>query len=403
MSRPARGPRTTIVPLRLLLVAILVVTASTQPVFLLGAAFPQMGPELGFGPTGLGFLTGAFFLTSAAASIPLGRLIDRIGWRTAMRVNAVVSGLLVVAIGLGARDLVSLTLLLVASAAAYGASNPAANKALAAQGAPRRRALVFGLKHAGIPTSALLAGLAVPTLVVTLGWRAAYLVAAVVPVLVLALVPKEAAPPADDPADGDDRRHVEPLGRRQLAALAAGSALATWAPVALSTYLVAAAVALGFSPSAAGLLLFAGSAVSILARVLAGALTDHIGGRGFAGVATLTAAGAVVLLALAPSTGTMFALLVLVAFATGWGWPGLMTYAVVNANTGTVAASSAITQAGVFLGAGVGPLILGWTVGRYGFSAIWLVAAAGLAVSTATVGAVGAHATRVPRSPTPAA
>lgn len=385
--RPDRG-RVRAVPVRVLAVAILVVTASTQPVFLLGAAFVDMGPEFGFGPTGLGVLTGVFFLTSAAASAPLGAVVERIGWRRAMRLNAAASGVLVAAIGLAARGTIVLGLMLVLAAAVYGLANPAANQALAAHGDPRRRALIFGLKHAGIPTSTMLAGLAVPVLVVTTGWRTAFVAAAGLAVVVWLLVPRSDA--AEDGsgtvAPGQPSR---PLERGQLVALAAGSAFATWGPVALSTYLVAAAVALGFSASAAGLLLFAGSAVSLVARVLAGAWTDRIGGRGFAGVAVLTGVGAVVFLTLPPTTGGLFAAAVLAAFGTGWAWPGLMTFTVVNANIGTVAASSSITQAGVFLGAGVGPLLLGWVVGALGFDAGWYVSAAGLAVSAAAVAVVG--------------
>jgi MFS family permease len=360
-------------------------------VFLLGAAFVDMGPELGYGPTGLGLLTGTFFLTSALASAPLGRFVERVGWQTAMRINAVASGGVVVAIGLAARNVAALAALLVASAAVYGMANPAGNKALAAHGNPRHRALIFGLKHAGIPSSTLLAGLAVPALVVTAGWRAAYVAAGVVAVAVFLLVPRRAPQPSTHPEYVDVRRTVEVLDRRRLVALAASSALATWGPVALSTYLVAAAVDLGFSTSQAGLLLFGGSAVSILARVAAGAVTDRIGGRGFAGVATLAGVGAVLFLFVPRATGAAFAALVLAAFATGWGWPGLMTYAVVNANHGTVAASSAITQAGIFAGAGAGPLVMGWMVGRWGFDAGWFLAAGGLSVAAVAVATVGAR------------
>ena len=65
---------------RLMLIAILVVTASTQAVFLLGAAFVQIGPEFSLGPVGLGALTAAFFLTASATSAPLGRWVQRVGW-----------------------------------------------------------------------------------------------------------------------------------------------------------------------------------------------------------------------------------------------------------------------------------------------------------------------------------
>ena len=84
---------------------------------------------------------------------------------------------------------------------------------------------------------------------------------------------------------------------------AAGSGLATWASIALGTYLVAAAVDNGFSESAGGLLLFAGSAASILGRVSAGRLADHIGSPGFGVFASLAAAGAVVFALLPAASG----------------------------------------------------------------------------------------------------
>ncbi len=185
---------------------------------------------------------------------------------------------------------------------------------------------------------------------------------------------------------------MAPLTVGRLALLSAGAALATWAAVALSTYLVAAAVDAGFSEPTAGLLLFAGSAASILGRVGAGAVTDRIGGRGFGAMALLTGLGAMVFLALPLTAGAAFAVLVPAAFVTGWGWPGLMTYSVVNANIGTPASSSAITQAGIFAGAGLGPMVLGWVVSARSFDAMWLVVAAALAAATLVVGAVGAGA-----------
>ena len=43
---------------------------------------------------------------------------------------------------------------------------------------PDRQATLFGAKHAGIPGSTLLAGLAVPVIVVQYGWRWAFVAAA---------------------------------------------------------------------------------------------------------------------------------------------------------------------------------------------------------------------------------
>lgn len=377
---------------RLLAGAILIVTVSTQPVFLLGAGFLRIGDELGFGPTGLGLLTALFFLTASIASAPMGRIVQRIGWQRAMRRNAIGSAAVSLAIALLAGNTLTLAALLVAGGTVYGLANPAANQALADHVDPQRRALVFGLKHAGIPSSTLVAGLAVPALILSVGWRFAYLAAALLAVAVAAGVPRRPLAPTAGRFVADTRRLVPPMPPRLLAGLAAASSLATWGAIALGTYLVAASVEVGFSETAAGLLLFAGSLASIAGRIVAGLVVDHLGGRGFGAVALLTGAGAVVFAGVAVASGPVYAALVLAAFATGWGWPGLMTFTVVNANAGSAASSSAVTQAGIFVGAGLGPIVLGAVIDRASFASAWLVVAAALVVATVAVVWVGRRA-----------
>ena len=377
---------------RLMLIAILVVTASTQAVFLLGAAFVQIGPEFSLGPVGLGALTAAFFLTASATSAPLGRWVQRVGWQRAMVINTRVSSVILLLIAVAARNSWTLAGLLVAAAAMYGAANPAANQALADHTNPARRATIFGLKHAGIPASTLLAGLAVPLIVVQVGWRWAYVAAALLAIAVSLLIPRHALTPRT-PDDEQDTADPLPLSNRHLIALATGSAFATWGAIALATFLVSAAVDLGYSPSAAGALLFVGSAFSIGARIAFGMLSDRRRGRGFALMATVTAVGAVAFVLLTLTRDAWFAVVVVAAFSSGWAWPGLMTYTVVNANRKTVATSSAITQAGVFVGAGLGPLLLGAVIERWSFDGAWLTAAAGLVIASLLIGGLG-RATR---------
>ena len=186
----------------------------------------------------------------------------------------------------------------------------------------------------------------------------------------------------------------EPLSLSRDVRVMSSSRAATWAAISLSTYLVAAAVATGLSETEGGYLLFAGSAATIVGRVLAGHVTDRLGARGFGGFALLVAVGAVVFLVLPVASGGWFVVLVLAAFVTGWGWPGLMIYTVVNANARSVAASSAITQAGVFAGAGIGPLVLGLTADRLSFDAVWLIVGLALALSGTVVVLTGRAAAR---------
>jgi MFS family permease len=382
------------IPWRRLVLAILIVALSTQPVFLIGAAFIQINEDIALSTTTLGLLTAAFFLTASLSSAPLGKTVERIGWRTAIRINAAISAAVLLAVGFFADSVVTLAVLLVVAGLTYGLANPAANMSLAERVDPGRRGLIFGIKHGGIPTSTLLAGFAVPVLALTLGWRATFVAAALLFPIVMALIPprnddEEPIEGADEPGPG-----AQPMRLSQLTTLAIGSSMATWAAMALGTFLVAAAVNTGLSEGSAGLLLFAGSAASIAARVITGFVTDRTRGQGFAGLAVLMGFGGLVFLLLPSAAGIGFVVLVLLAFTTGWGWPGLMTFTVVNANAGTTAASSAITQAGVFLGAGGGPIVLGWAIDRWSYDTSWTLVAASLLLAASIVTAVGAR-TRV--------
>jgi predicted MFS family arabinose efflux permease len=251
--------------------------------------------------------------------------------------------------------------------------------------------LVFGLKHAGIPASTLAAGAAVPLLVLTVGWRPTFALSSLFAILAWVLIHFE-------PETNRDRVQTEaitaadrPLSRRQLVTLALGSSLATWAAVYLGAFLVAAAVDASFTESEAGVLLFIGSAASIGARVVYGLWADRRAAAGFGGVSLIMASGAVAFALTANAAGAAFAVGVVVGFILGWGWPGLMTYAVVNTNTQAAASSSAVTQAGIFLGAGIGPVALGWAIDSWSFSAAWLVVAILLATASLVVLTVAAQ------------
>ncbi len=355
--------------IRLLVLSVAIVTVSTLPVFLTGAAFFRIGPELHLGPLGLGTLTALFFLTASVTSPRLGRWVQRVGWRGAMRINVVVSAVVSAAIAPLAHSPWSLALLLMGGAVMYGSANPAANQALARHTNPDRNATVFGLKHAGIPTSTLLAGLAVPVVVVHLGWRPAFLGAGILALAAWLLIPN--VEPEATPVTVA-RRPARPLTTRQLRRLALVAGLGAVAAVSLGTFMVSAAVGRGVSESAAGWLQFGGSGASILARVGSGLWVDKRGGT-LAMLVSLLAVGSVVFALLPWVTGALFAVSVLAAYATGWGWPGLMTASVVGADREVAAASSAITQAGIFVGAGGAPLVLGVVVDTWSFSPMWLV------------------------------
>ncbi len=189
MTRDSRLATHASLPWRRLILAILLVALAAQPVFLLAASFLQLEEDIGLTTTRLGVLTAAFFLTAAIASAPLGRLVERIGWQSAMRINVVGSAASLAAIAAFARSFAALAVLLIVAGAFYGFANPAANKSLAEQVDPGHRGVIFGLKHAGIPASTLLAGLAIPLVIVRWDWPVAFAIALLlVPVVWLLIV-----------------------------------------------------------------------------------------------------------------------------------------------------------------------------------------------------------------------
>ncbi len=395
MTRDSRLATRASLPWRRLVLAILLVALAAQPVFLLAASFLQLEEDIGLTTTRLGVLTAAFFLTAATASAPLGRMVERIGWKSAMRINVVGSAVVLAAIAVFARSFAALAVLLIVAGAFYGFANPAANKSLAEQVDPGHRGVIFGLKHAGIPASTLLAGLAIPLVIVRWDWPVAFAIALLLVPVVWLLIVTDRDEPSPMRAVDAPGRGAQPLRAVHLVALAAAAALSTWAALSLSIFLVEASVEeASLTESAAGILLFAGSLASITGRVIAGAVTDRLHGRGFVGLAVLMGTGSLVFLLLRPATGAAFVVLVLVAFATGWGWPGLMTFTVVNANTTTVASSSGITQTGIFVGAGLGPVMLGWVIENTSFATSWALVSVALLIAASIVTIVGLRTQR---------
>ena len=70
-------------------------------------------------------------------------------------------------------------------------AQPAANALVVRSVAARRQGLALGVKQAAIPMATLLAGLAVPSLGLTVGWRWAFVGAAGLSVAATTLVPPE--------------------------------------------------------------------------------------------------------------------------------------------------------------------------------------------------------------------
>ena len=356
--------------------------ACSVPVFLVGGLAVQISGDLQFSPAGLGLAVSAYFGATALASVPAGALVERYGSTAIARYGIVLSATSLLAVAALARSLWSLIVILALGAGANALGQLASNTSLSRHVPVRRQGLSFGVKQAAIPVSTLLAGAAVPLVALTLGWRWAFVLAAVGAVAALRLVPSE--------RDEAKRSRGPAHGRATSALVVIGVAatLAAGAANALGTFLVDSAVARGIAPGLAGLALTLGSLVCVLSRVGGGWQADRLPGRQVGVIAVLLATGALGLALLAvPGTAALVAGVVL-GFGLGWSWPGLMNFAVVRLHPQAPAAATSITQTGVYAGGCIGPLTLGALAATAGYPAMWTAAAVAM-VSAAALMVVG--------------
>ena len=378
---------------RTVAIGLAVTTVGALPAFLLGAVAVQVRRDLGFDVAALGAAISIFFAVAALGSPPLGRLGDRLGGRKAMRAGALMAATALASIALFARSWPSLAACMVLGGVGNGLAQPAVNLFLARRIEAERQGLVFGIKQAAIPTSIALSGVSVPVIALTLGWRYTFGLAAIAALCIALAVPRQGLAPERRVDPGTD----EGLSVRTLVFLGTAGALAAMSGNALGTFHTASSVEGGLGEGAAGLLLAAGSSASLAARVGAGWLADHYGWDGFRQVTILLVAGAGGFALLAAGTPVTLVIGTMLAFAAGWGWPGLFNFAVVARNRRAVAAATGITQGGVYVGASLGPVAFGLLASGFSFEVAWITTAA-FALLAGTLVAI-ARPAPAPRAP----
>lgn len=356
--------------------AVIVTTASVLPVFLTGAMAVQLSRDLAFDPSGLGLVVALYFGVSALCSLPVGMVVERAGSRVTSRIAVVGAAVLMAALALGARSYVALVVLLLCGAWCNVMGQLSSNLTLARSVPAHRMGLSFGVKQAAIPAATLLAGLAVPAVALTVGWRWAYGIGALLALAALFACPRADARPPARAAKGDRATGA-------LAVIGAASGLAAGTATALGIFLVASAVDRGIDPGLAGLVLTLGSVVGLSARLLHGWLADRRTGGHVAVVAASLASGAAGFVLLAVPGTPALVVGVVLAFGLGWAWPGLLQFAVVRLNPSAPAAATSIVQVGVYAGGFAGPIVFGSLATHAGFPTAWTVNAVVMLVSAA--------------------
>jgi MFS family permease len=413
----ARAPAVRPGPTRVITIAALALVCAALPMFLLGALAPRIILDLEVDEVAIGTLVSIFFLAGAVTSLPGGHLTDRIGSSAALRTSAAIAAGVAVSIGLFGHELWILVMCFAVGGSAVAMADTGGARAISAGVPLRRQGLAFGGKEASIPIASMLAGLTVPILGVHLGWRPAYVVAAVLALAVIVLVPsgldRGAARPAstgtrrpgssslEAPAgtpwsvdqEGEgleeeapvEERPVErgpvPGARVALVLLAIAAGLGGGAANSAPTFLVASTVASGVTESWAGVLLAVASAAGVTARLAAGMTADRRGGSERRLTAALMAVGGVGMVALAIGGPAVTVIGAVLALGGGWGWTGLAFFAAVRLLPERPAKAAGAILAGLASGGALGPLVFGTLAAGPGYGSAWSAGAAAMLVA----------------------
>lgn len=356
-------------PLRVTLVGGLATVVGQLPVFLTGAMAVQITDDLRFGATALGVAVAMYRVGGAATSGYLGGLVDRIGAVASLRLAALVSVVTSVGIATTATSWLVLVGWLTLGATANVLAQPAANRLLVRTVRPGRQGMAFGIKQSAPPAASMLAGLSVPVIALTVGWRWAYLLGAVLAVLVV--IGAGRRPPSAQRLTGVRavRPKLRDRGTVLLLALALG--LGTTASTPVAAFFVDASVRAGSSPELAGSLLALASAAAILTRLAGGVVADRLSGGHLRLCAAMVTAGSIGLVLLAVGTPVTMGIGVVVALMGNWGFNGVFVYSVMQAYPDAPGSATGATMPGGLLGGILGPVVFGLLAERVGYAAAW--------------------------------
>ncbi|MHB1710448.1 MAG: MFS transporter [Acidimicrobiales bacterium] len=374
-------------------VAVLVTTLVALPVFLVSALAVQIRESLHFSIGALGLAITLYYFGAAVASVPLGRLTERVGGIRVMRAAMVMAALLLELLGGIATSWAGLVVLLVVAGMVSSATATATNVFLARRTRPVHLGRAFGIKQAAVPLATVIGGLAVPAVAVTIGWRWAFVIAGLGALATSRLIPDSRISPADRRRD----RLANPTPQvvlLPLIVLATGFGLGIFAAAGLGSFMVTSAVTMGFAKGTAGLIAALAGAAAVGARVASGIRADRRGRAHFPVVAFMLATGSLGYGALAISSAThtrwLFVAGAVVALGAGWGWNGLFNFAVVRTHIGAPARATGVVQVGGRLGGMLGPVVVGVVVDHWSYTAAWLVASGASLVGAGAV-IVGRH------------
>lgn len=346
------------------------------PLFMVGGLAVQIKDEFAFTEAALGSAVTIGFVVGALCAPFGGRFADRIGPKTALYLGTSLSVVSLVGLGGLTTGWGTLVAFLCLAGLAVAITDPGL-AILVDRAIPlAKQGLAFGIKEASIPAATLAAGIAVPAIALTIGWRWAFAVGAIPWLMVLVLLPGLDARPRFDreeqPAPSDSVRGQK---RRALLLASAGAALGTAAASGVGIFLTDSAVAMGLSPGSAGILLAIGSVAGIVARVGTGVIADRTGGPQFKLIALMLTFGSLTMALGGTGNTALLVLGTIGAFTGGWAWTGIFFLSLVKANPERPGAVAGLGTAGLGVGNATGPILFGVAAQSFSYGVAWLVAA----------------------------
>ena len=340
------------------------------PAFFTAAMAVQLSEDLDFGTVGIGAAVATFFGTMALSSMHLGRIADRFGATISLRIATIGAGIAAAGIAIASTDWLTLVAWLVLAGVSAALAQPATNRLLINRVRRDRLGTAFGLKQSAPPTASMLAGLSVPAIALTVGWRWGYGLLAILAVLVaVAVGPRPPTAPSRRPMTSSGK----PLPLRDrptLVVLAASFGLAFATSSVVLAFYVDAAVRAGSSPRHAGLVFAAASFAAVATRLAAGVACDRFPIDPLRLSATLLVVGALGQGLLATGRPAVMTLGAVLGLAGTWGFPGVFWFALVRAYPETPGRITG-TMAPAAIGGIVGPIAFGTLATNVGYSSAW--------------------------------
>lgn len=366
-------------------VLVMAMVAATQIPAGLGIVATFIRDDLGVSRTQVGALITTTIIVGAVLSPVTGTITDILGGRRSVVILFAAAG--VSYLGLAVAPVYWVMVLPVALAGvAQAGGNPITNKLIALHAPPGRRGVVTGIKQSGVQAGVFVSGLFMPAVAAAWGWRWAFGVILVVPLLGIV------GSLWSLPEDRSDRT-------TQRAAAAAAGPLPTAIPYlavyggllglgAAYTFLVPlfAEESLGFSEQAAGLAAGIVGFVSLFARILWARHADRTASHDRA--LLLIAAGSVASVGVFLAAQSWAAwLLWPAAVLTGLSsssWNSVGMLAVIDhAGPAQSGRASGIVMFGFLTGLAIGPTLFGWLVDTTGsYTAMWLTSLGVLVAAT---------------------